>query len=233
MDSMPSPSSPSNALINSVNLRIVSLAVVVLFATFVATSRAEEPEKEEFYPRFELTPFAGYVIGGEFEEENSDMTLDVDESSGAGLIFNLEHGPETQWELFFSSQSTSVDAPGLGPGSKLDLDIQYFHFGGTYQFYGEQAIPYLVATVGLSRFDPKPGGFDAETYFSFRIGGGLNLFPHKRVGLRLEGSAISSFVDNDGEIFCRSGPMGATCAITIDGRLFWQLQAFAGLIVRF
>jgi hypothetical protein len=91
--------------------------------------------------------------------------------------------------------------------------------------------PFLALTAGLARFEPNDD-LDAENYFSMALGGGVQLRATKRVGVRLEGRAFASLVDDDGEIFCRAG-QGAVCAIRIDGTTLIQVEASAGFVVRF
>lgn len=181
--------------------------------------------------RFELVPFAGYRIGGEFEEEGTDRTLDARESSAQGLILNIRESGNTQWEVLYTRQSTAVDA--LPPLARPDLDIEYLHFGGTYLSDGEHTRPFLAATLGLSRFDPEPSGSGAETYFSASIGGGVHLRATKRLGIRLEGRFVTTLVDGDSDIFCRSGGATNFCAVRVEGSTFTQFELRAGLVVRF
>jgi hypothetical protein len=79
----------------------------------------------------------------------------------------------TEWEIYLSRQSTSLETSGLFVPPETpptDLDITYLQAGGTYWFEGERARPYIVATVGLSRFEPDESSFDSETFFAFGIG---------------------------------------------------------------
>lgn len=186
-----------------------------------------------------MTPFAGYRFGGEFDSvDDGDVArdLDLDEAGSLGLIINFPADAVTEWEIFYSRQKTrldsaapwSVDEPVVD-----DLTVTYLHAGGTYLFEGERARPYIVATLGASRFDPDDAGFDAETYFSFALGGGLKLAPTSRIGLRLEGRLFGSLVDSDEAIFCRAGPEGSRCLIATSGSILWQFEALAGVIFRF
>ena len=189
---------------------------------------------EEKPSRFELTPFAGYQFGGEFELEGSDTELELDEAQSFGLILNMDIDADRQYEFYYSRQETELDNKGLFLNEPvLDLDVEYLHVGGTVAFAGDSVRPYVVGTIGLSRFDPQASGVDSETFFSFSFGGGAKFFADKRVGLRLEGRFFATLIDSDSEIFCRSGADTNFCAVKVDGDLLLQWQAMAGLVFRF
>lgn len=193
---------------------------------------AELPAAES-PPRFEVTPFAGYRVGGTFSDNDTDVEIELDQGGGFGISLNVLAQANTQYEVSFSHQDTSFDVGSPAPAtSNLDVAVDYLQFGGTYLWDGRLARPYLVATVGLARLDPDDAALDAETYFAFSIGGGWKLWPTERFGLRLEGRFYGSFVDSDTKLFCVSSG-GATCLIRSDGDLLWQWEMNAGASWRF
>ncbi len=201
---------------------------------FICCLAATPVAAEEKPSRFELTPFAGYQFGGEFELEINDTELELDEAQSFGLIFNVDVDADRQYEFLYSRQETELDNEGLFLNEPvLDLDVEYLHVGGTLAFAGDSVRPYVVGTIGLSRFDPQGSGLDSETFFSFSFGGGAKLFADKRIGIRLEGRFFATLIDSDTEIFCRSGADTNFCAVKVDGDLLLQWQAMAGLVFRF
>lgn len=189
---------------------------------------------QEELPRFELTPFGAYRFGGEFEQTDTNSALELDEARSFGLVFDMRVDADRQWEIFYSRQETELDTDGLFSNEPvLDIDVDYLHLGGTYAFDSDVGRPYIVATIGVSRFDPRPSGFDSETFFSLSFGGGVKLFPSKRLGLRLEGRFFWTLLDDDSEIFCRTGFDTNFCRIRVDGNAFFQWQTMAGLVFRF
>ena len=88
-------------------------------------------------------------------------------------------------------------------------------------------------TLGMSRFDPVPAEFRAESYFSGSFGGGVQLLSNRRFGLRLEVRAMTTLVDKNSAIFCGSDGGAGTCLVKIDGTLLTQWEARAGLVFRF
>lgn len=209
----------------------VSLAIVagVVSLCYTAPSLAQD---KPF--KFELTPYAAYRIGGQIDEPNGTGQIELNESSAQGIMLNVRVNPNGQWELLYAHQDTEVVTQGFFVNNPLiDLDVEYYHFGGTYLFDGDNTRPFVVVTLGLSRFDPQLAGLDSESYFSMSIGGGLQLNASKRIGVRIEGRVFTTFVDSDSRIFCSSAGGAGTCLIQVDGTTVTQWEARAGLVFRF
>jgi hypothetical protein len=193
---------------------------------------AAHAQQETF--NFELTPFGGYTFGGDFDDTDTTASLALDDGANFGLIFDIRESPNTQWEILYSRQATEADTTGLPvSGPPLDLDVHYIHGGGTYLFDGDNARPFLAATIGASHFEPGLDSVSSETFFSFSIGVGLHVRPNDRFGIRLEARGFGTLMDSDTDLFCQSDPAGALCAVRVEGTLLWQFQTMAGFVFRF
>ena len=213
--------------------RELKIAAGIIGSVIVLLSTATALAQEQSF-KFELTPYAGYRVGGEFEDTNGNFSIDLDDNESFGFIFNARHSAVTQWEILYSRQETSADTIGTGLSDpSLDLNVEYLHGGGTYLWDGGHIRPYLAATLGGTHVNVTTGGFDSDTFFSFSLGLGLQIQPNSRVGIRLEARSFGTLLDSDTDIFCQSSPMNNVCAIRIDGTLLWQFEAFAGLVFRF
>jgi hypothetical protein len=189
---------------------------------------------QEMPPRFEVTPFVGYRIGGTFDDSASDAQIDFDESASFGLALNMRAEPHTQYELTFSHQGTEFNLNSVNVmTTDLDVTIDYLQIGGTYMWDDDLARPFVVATMGLAHIDPDDSAFDSGTYFAFSIGGGLKFWSRKRFGLRLEGRFYGTVIDSDTSVFCSSGPGGSNCLIQTDAGIVWQFEIMAGPTWRF
>ena len=215
------------------NAHLKSLLLVTLLALATAASAGEVSHG------IEITPFAGYLFGGSFDADEeagtTNQDVDLDDAASYGLIVNWPAEANTEWEIYLSRQSTSLETTDLFAPDQTplaDLDISYLQAGGTYFFEGERARPYIVATVGASRFEPDDSAFDSETFFAFGIGGGVKLAPTSRLGLRLEGRVLGSVVNSDSAVFCRSGPAANSCLVAVSGSIVWQWEVLAGLVFR-
>ena len=207
------------------------LVVVMAIASLLHSTPAAAQDANF---KFELTPYAGYRIGGSFEEKEGDGRVELNDSNAQGIMFNIKANPNGQYELLYSRQSTDADTVGfLINDPTIDLDVETFHFGGTYLFDGENMRPFLALTLGMTQFDPGITDSGSESFFSASIGGGVHLNATKRLGIRLEARAFTTFVEDDSNIFCVSSGGAGGCLIQVDGRMLTQWEARAGLVFRF
>ena len=204
-------------------LRHLLLSVAILLSTglFPGEAGAEWG--------LEITPYAGYTIGGTFQDNTTGADLDVKEGGSFGLVLGLPDTPETQYELFYGFQRTQVAGGGtLGGNTLFDLDIHYLHVGGTYIFPGEKVRPFISGGLGATHFVPGGSGMDPKTYFSVSLGGGAKIQISGHVGLRFEGRGFLTILPDSTEIFCVSSG-GAACTVRVQGDALGQLLLMAGI----
>jgi hypothetical protein len=217
----------------TMSLRIAGLVLGVAAGSLAALAPFEAYGQSQV-GRFELTPYAGYRFGGTLEDEDGSASVQFEDHGSAGLILNVREGAYTQWEIIYSRQETSADTStvtGLIPST--DVEVHYFQAGGTYQGDGRTARPFVALTLGGAHLSPQSPGLDSDTFWSFSIGGGLQLRPSARLGIRLEARAWGTLLNSDSRLFCTSGPEAAFCAFQINGDVMWQVETFAGAVFRF
>lgn len=198
-------------------------------ALLAAAVPAAAQESSEVYSNFEITPFYGYMAGGEFEDPVSGSDRDIEEDNNFGVIFNAAVDKWRHYELLYSTQSTEI-----GGGVPMDLDVEYLQIGGTVSSPdAERVIPYFGITVGAARFSPDAPGFDDETKLAFSVAGGVKVPITEHIGLRFDARAFISLLDTDGNIFCVSDAGGGACAIRTKSDTLLQYQAALGVTVGF
>ena len=216
-------------------LKIAAICIALLSSIAAqAQTAANSGSAPGIRHKFEITPFIGYRTGGQFEEKDGGAEFELLESESLGFLFNVAANANGQYEFLYAQQSTEVDSAGLFVSDpRFDLDVEYYQFGGAYLFDGDMARPFIALTLGMSRFDPQPAEFNAESFFSASFGGGLQLNANGRFGVRLEGRLYTSFINDSSRIFCGSDGGVGGCLIEIDGSLLTQWEARAGLVFRF
>jgi opacity protein-like surface antigen len=169
----------------------------------------------------EIVPFTGYQIGGKFEDEETDTTLELADASSWGFLVDYDYTKDTQIEFYYSHQESELSSGGLIGRDKLfDMDVDYYHIGGTYKWRQDKWEPFVVGTVGVTRFDPESSEADSLTRFSLGLGGGVRYFPAKRVGIYLGGRAFVTLVESEFRYISESD--GTT--LTISANALWQFQ---------
>lgn len=202
-----------------------AMGALLSLASVAALAAEEAPAA---YNTFEITPFAGYMFGGEFEDPTDESDRDLDEATSYGLIFDIAADAHRHYEFIYTMQGTTVD--GAVP---IDMDVQYLQLGGTVSHPDmTRAIPYFGLTVGAARFDPDAAGYDSETKLAFTAGGGVRVPITERIGVRFDARAYITLLDSDGELFCISSA-GATCAIRAKSDTFVQYAASLGVVIGF
>jgi opacity protein-like surface antigen len=179
----------------------------------------------------EITPFAGYTMGGDFTETTSGTSLGFDDTANYGIMIDIRQKEESWIELYFSRQQTQLRTDsGLLSGKALfDVDIDYYHIGGTYGTASGTVRPFVVGTFGATHLNPRGEGLTSETKFSLSLGGGVKLALTKHIGLRLDGRWFGTFIGGSGSMFCASG----ACLINVQGDVISQFTANAGVILAF
>lgn len=175
----------------------------------------------------EITPMAGYRFGGNLEDQDG-VNVDLESGASGAIAIDFDYERNSQIELFWSRQKSTIgDNPGF---PRFDLDIDYFHLGGTVLFPDEfDFVPYGAGGVGVTVFTPDSPGFDTETRFSVSVGGGIKYFPFEHVGLRLEGRGYVTWFPESGALYCSDN----TCTAYLEGDALLQFEGLAGVIVRF
>ena len=182
----------------------------------------------------EITAFGAYRFGGTFEEEESNASYELNDSPSFGLILNFRHQYPTQWEILYSQQRTEAEFSGATTNDpEVDIDLHVLQLGGTYQFDGEVARPYLAFTLGGTHVRTSSADSKSDTFFSGSVGVGMKFLPTSRVGIRVEARAYGTLVSSSTDLFCSTGPDANICAIRLEGRMLSQVETFAGITVRF
>ncbi len=194
---------------------VLSLAIAALSSASAAAAQ------------FEITPFAGLTWGGTFSDSVTGTTLRADDTTSYGLMLDIQKDERAQYELYISRQATRLRTDqGPFTGNPLfDLDIEYYHIGGTYTEAEGRVKPYVVGGLGATHMVPKGPGLNAETKFSFNLGGGVKLQATERIGFRLEARWFGTLFNGGGAVFCANG----ACAVNVQGDLFSQVVANAGV----
>lgn len=213
-------------------------AAALLFAAFPAAAQTYAPGYGPPGKRFEITPYVGYRIGGDFDsvyydDDFSDL-LDVEVDAGEvfGVVFDARLVEGLFLELWASRQDTSLsDFEGLfvHPEALFDLEVDYYHVGLLYEWTPGQVHPFFTFSGGATRLSPDDPGLDDLTRPSFSFGGGVKVMFGETVGLRLEGRWVSTWVEAGDDEFCDRH----SCYDFDQDIYFYQIETGAGLVIAF
>lgn len=211
-------------------MRLAVALAVLLAGLLGAAPVAGADRRAGADPRFELTPFAGFRIGGSFEDQITGADLELDEGSAFGLLLGIPLDDQSIVEIEFVHHETELESGGLFDGEPLfDLDINSIMAGGRYQTDHDRVKGFVAGGLGLAHLEPTGAGLDDEFAAVLSIGGGALIPLGKHVLVRLEGRGIGTFMIDRTEAFCTEG----VCGVIIEGEGFLQAEFRAGLTISF
>jgi hypothetical protein len=182
--------------------------------------------------RLEFTPFAGYQAGGGATSRRGQFSLDS--SIDYGLMVDIRVDPDATLHAIWDRQDTVLDFRDNDPlfprRVLVDVAVEYYHFGGTVEFPKERLRPYIVLTVGATRFDVKVGDFGDEWRFSVGFGGGLKTYVSDRFGFRVDARVWPTFVNTSGGFFCS---LPGACLVAFEADAIWQANVTGGFFLAF
>jgi hypothetical protein len=179
---------------------------------------------------FEIAPVGGYRFGGDFFELVAGQEVDLDGAPAAGVAASVPLGHGLHLEGVFTRQKAHLSTPGgpFTPPARWHITVDHYGVGGLREFRDGNVRPFLNSVFGLTHYASEG---DREVRFSFGAGGGVKLFPSRRIGVRLDARSFWTFVDAEGDFWaCVSG---VGCSLNFNVQVVWQAEFTAGLIFRF
>jgi opacity protein-like surface antigen len=204
--------------------RLLLLPAVLLFLLPASSAALAEGSG------WEITPFAALHLGGSFDDNTTGASLDAGEGAAFGFIIGAPDEIDTRYEFLYSFQRTNLSADGTFGGDTLfDLDVHYFHLGGSYRYMEGKVHPFVAGGLGATHFVPRGDGPGSKTYFSLSLGAGAMVPVSGSVALRFEGRGFLTILPETSTIFCVSSG-GAACAVNVQGDVFGEFLLMTGLV---
>ncbi|MBR9726414.1 outer membrane protein [Shewanella intestini] len=179
-----------------------------------------------------VAPFGGYSFASSkldvVDQNDTSSTLSIKESDHLGVMLGVTTKDPGNIYVMYSQQSTQIGTHWGSSNPISDVDIHYYHVGGTLFFSYDNLKPYVTASVGVTQLRPN-AGFSNESRFSMAVGGGIKYHLSKKVALFAEVKAYATLFNSSSTLFCDA----TNCAWNIKGDVMWQSQANAGLSFSF
>lgn len=180
----------------------------------------------------EITPFMGYMFGGEVSTYGGSLVLD--DGMDYGLVLDYSLNRQTQVEASYTRQDTKLnfDEYRVGRRPIYDVSVNVWQVGGLYRFNPTATVrPFLSGTLGFTHYgvgdklDIGAPDLNGDTFFSIVLGGGVKIFPSERVGIRLAGHLYNTILSTGSGFWCGTGG----CGVGLSGWGVWQGDVQAGL----
>jgi hypothetical protein len=186
-------------------IRFTRLLLVAAALSFIGAGAAQAQIRSE---TFEISPFYGYLFGGEFASGSNSLfsgRVDVDDHDTYGFRAGYNFTQIMEFEIqgsrtdthFVSHDSGTLFGPG---GERLgDLRIDYLLGYGTFNFGHGRAVPYVTLGAGIADLQPSntPIPSHDATRFTGSIGGGVKVFVVPHFGFRFDGRLYSTYLNEN------------------------------------
>ena len=188
------------------------------------------------YNRWEVTPYLGWIFGGDFgtvfATTNLFENLNVKNGIGLGLLADYSITLNIQAELSYMWQSTALEVQSSGADSTLfDMGMHYFHAGLLYRWIPEDLVlmPFAGLYLGVTHFNPKSDRA-SETRFSAGTRLGVKMPLSDLIGLRFQTGVLATVMGGRGDSFC--GP-DDECFTARENVNLWQGELSVGVMFSF
>ncbi len=209
--------------------RHIFQTIVSAAALFGSAAAVADPSQTE--PQFEISPFAGYRLGGGFKLMDTGQSISLADHGAFAVALDLRAPEDTQYEVFYSRESTSLRGNGFVPVGTI---VEYLHLGGTVGLDELGPVrPYFGGGLGVTRLSPALAVGREDTRFSLSLSLGVRAPLSQHLALRFETRGFLTPMNTDTAVFCRSDQGGALCRVRVRGSSFLQGDFLAGLAFTF
>ena len=203
-----------------------ALRALAVGTALLALGQLASAQSRPSQDRFEISPFVGYRVGGNFTLVDSGQSVGLDAHTSFALALDARAEAFTQYELFYSHQSTVMRAAAFAP---VGIDVDYLHVGGTVALTELGRLkPYYGGGLGVAHLSPASDAGSDHTAFSLSLALGLRAPVSRHFSLRFEGRGFVTLLNADTSVFCRSDQNGALCQVHSRGSSFLQFEVLAG-----
>ena len=108
----------------------------------------------------------------------------------------------------------------------MEYDVDVIQIGVLEEFGGPKLRPFLMGTLGATRFSAD--GYGADVNFSFGMSGGVKYYPFDWLALRVDLRGYGTITEASGAVFCSSG-----CVAVYSGSMIWQGELTGSIVISF
>ena len=190
--------------------KIISLIFAfVLIAAGNANSQQLTPAAPDYDHRVEISPLVGYMLNGDIDFIQGDLTFD--NKINYGLALGVATGYGTFVEAIYTFSATTARFRSYDPkyeNQVISTNINYIQIGGIKEFMDGQVRPFGTLGIGASGFVPQESGYDSWWSFAMNFGLGVKINLSEKIGIRLQGRMLFPLYYGGAGIYCGSGGCG-------------------------
>jgi opacity protein-like surface antigen len=178
--------------------------------------------------KVEIIPMVGYQSGSTVEIRGGKLNFEGSQNIGIFVDLNIWTG--AQLELLWTRQDTKVtlsDSSGAHVADLFDAAIDYLQVGAQLGAKKGRAFTFTCVGLGLSHFNPKGVDVADSWKFSVSVGIGSEIYVTERLGMRIHGRLLPTFLSAGSDIFCDD----ERCYSKVESGALLQWDVALGLII--
>lgn len=221
-------------------MKKILLTIILIAIATHGLNAQEQPALKQTTsrPGFELTPMAGYFIGGSVKFYEG--RLKIKDNLSYGFVAGLPVSSGTTIEFSYISMSSTAEwrpyfsYEGKYPSRNFGMNVSYFNLGGIRTIpLAERVKGFGGLRFGAAYFNSTASDIDDLWRFQVSLGGGLKVFLTDRLGIRFQGNFHIPLVLSGAGLFCGIGGGGSGCDVSVGSTSsILQGDLSAGLIFR-
>lgn len=176
----------------------------------------------------EIIPMVGYQSGGTVKIRGGELNFEGSQNVGVFVDLNVWEG--AQLELSWTRQDTKVtlsDSSGAHLADLFDAAIDYVQVGAQLGTRKGRAFTFTSVGFGFTHFNPKGVDVSDSWKFSVSVGIGSEIYFTQRLGMRIHGRLLPTFLTAGSDIFCDD----ERCYSKVESGVLLQWDVALGLII--
>ena len=178
--------------------------------------------------KVEIIPMVGYQSGATVKIRGGELNFEG--SQNVGLFIDLNIWTGAQFEISWTRQDTKVtlsDTTGAHQADLFDAAIDYVQVGAQLGTRKGRAFTFSSVGLGFTHFNPKGVDVSDSWKFSVSVGIGSEIFFSDRLGMRIHGRLLPTFLTAGSDIFCDDD----RCYSKVESGALLQWDFALGLII--
>jgi opacity protein-like surface antigen len=177
--------------------------------------------------QFEAAGLLGYTTAGSLDQvarnlEDLEIGGGFTWSGEFDYFFSPHLGVEGSWARREGALTLTTSS---GTGELFEIDVDQLLGSVAYQWGvdGAKIRPFVVGGIGATFFSADD--IPSETKFAWAAGGGVKLFLHRKIGIKIQGKFNPTILNDESSDFC--DPFGF-CSSSLS-----QFELLSGAVFRF
>ena len=200
----------------------------LLFAVLAAALAVFAAASDARAQKVEIIPMVGYQSGATVKITGGELNFEGSQNVGVFIDLNIWEG--AQFEVSYTRQDTKVtlsDTTGAHQADLFDVAIDYLQFGAQLGTRKGRAFTFSNMGFGFTHFNPKGVDVSDTWKLSVSVGIGSEILFTKRLGMRIHGRLLPTFLSSGSDIFCDED----RCYSTVKSSALLQWDVALGLVI--